>query len=111
MKIVYVALLVAVNVGILRAQNPLVKKWDYTYGGTNPEYMNTDAFIQTSDGGYIIGGFSGSDSGADKSQNMYGVRDFWIVKLDANGIKQWDKDYGGRGDDALNGIRQTKDGG
>ncbi len=94
------------------AQSPLVKMWDKTFGGTSddiPVY-----FQQTADGGYIIGGYTYSDIGGDKTEplkNAPGIVDFWIVKTDAAGNKQWDKDFGGANGDQLNSLQQTADGG
>ncbi len=96
---------------VCNAQTSLVKQWDKRYGGISIEQLFD--FQQTTDGGYILGGYSVSDSSGDKTQNRYGVSysDFWVVKVDSAGDKQWDKRYGGIGRDELYGLRQTKDGG
>lgn len=58
--------------------------------------------IQTKDGGYAIGGISYSyGSGGDA----------WLVKTNAQGVMQWQKNYGGSGEDRINNIVQTDDGG
>ena len=38
------------------SQNPLVKQWDFRFGGNYDDKLQS--FQQTSDGGYILGGFS-----------------------------------------------------
>src|SRR5258705_42422 len=91
------------------AQNPLVRIWDYTYGGTTNDWVIS--FQQTSDGGYILGGWSNSGISGNKTQATWGFFDFWIVKTDSLGNKQWDKDFGGTDDDLLFSIQQTTDGG
>src|SRR4051812_22608167 len=76
------------------AQSPLLKQWDAGYGGTFSDLLTT--FEQTADSGYILAGYSKSLAGGDKTQTLWGGQgddDFWIVKIDANGIKQWDKDF------------------
>ena len=84
-------------------------QWDKRYGGIGMEYFS---WICTAiDGGYIIGGTTASDSGCDISQPTWGGYDYWIVKLDSLGNKQWDKRYGGSGADFLSKVKQTKDGG
>ena len=93
----------------LSAQNPLVKQWDYRFGGTHIDAITS--FQQTNDGGYILGGYSFSVIGGDKTQNTWGSFDYWIVKIDSIGNKQWDKDFGGNGDDELLSLQQTIDGG
>src|SRR5438046_77036 len=93
---------------LTHGQNPLLRVWDYRYGGTSSEWITS--FHQTSDGGYILGGWSTSDSSGDKTQPNWGpsnTPDFWIVKTDAFGIKQWDKRFGGNADDDLNSLQQT----
>ena len=64
---------------------------------------------QTSDGGYIVAGYSISKSG-DVTTN-YGLDDYWIVKLTANGTISWQKSLGGSHFDLASNIQQTSDGG
>lgn len=85
------------------------KMWDKTFGGINFEYLT--ALHQTADGGYIIGGSSSSGMGGDKSQAPKGNNDYWVLKLDVNGNKLWDKTIGGSNDDDLYALQQTSDGG
>ena len=59
---------------------------------------------QTSDGGYILGAYSTSGITVDKSENSRGDGDFWIIKTDAYGNKQWDKTIGGAGNEILYSI-------
>jgi hypothetical protein len=86
-----------------------IKQWDKTIGGTSNDGL-TDIDL-TSDGGYILGGFSESAIGFEKSQASKGVQDYWIVKLDAAGNLQWNKTYGGNDIDLAWAIKQTTDGG
>lgn len=95
--------------GNLLAQNPLVKQWDYRFGGTHDDWLT--CFQQTNDGGYILGGYTWSGIGGDKSQGNWGQADYWIVKIDSLGIKQWDKDFGGTSHDELHSLQKTTDGG
>jgi len=91
------------------SQNPLVKKWDKRFGGTNEEELYY--FQQTKDGGYILGGSSQSGISGDKTQANIGNWDYWIVKIDSLGAKQWDKNFGGTDNDQLYSLEQTSDGG
>jgi len=84
-------------------------QWQNTIGGSYEEYIYS--VQQTADGGYIIGGPSGSDISGDKTENGYGGEDYWIVKTDANGNIQWQKTIGGNDWDILKVIQQTSDGG
>jgi hypothetical protein len=77
-------------------------QWNKTYGGTGDD-GGTAFLVLTTDGGYAIAGETNS-FGA-------GGTDGWLVKTDANGNMQWNKTYGGTGDDHFNRIVQTLDGG
>ncbi len=85
------------------------KEWDKTLGGSGDEFVNQ--VIQTTDGGYMAVGLSNSDISGDKSENSRGGFDYWAIKLDKNGNKQWDKGAGGNENDYVNGVVQTPDGG
>ncbi len=93
----------------LLAQSPLPKQWDKRFGGTDVDPLYS--LQQTTDGGYILGGYSVSGIGGDKTEDSRGYWDYWIVKTDANGVKQWDKRFGGSDYDQLNSLQQTTDGG
>src|SRR5690606_29481094 len=85
------------------------KDWDKTFGGISNE--NLYSTIQTSDGGYLLAGYSDSSNSGDKSENSKGGNDYWIIKTDASGNKQWDKTIGGSSYDILCSAIQTSDGG
>jgi hypothetical protein len=85
------------------------KQWDKTFGGLGGDDLNT--MIVTSDGGYLLAGYSTSDSSGDKSDNRRANADYWIVKIDGNGNKQWDKTFGGDRMTTPHAVIQTADGG
>lgn len=66
--------------------------------------------IETADGGFLIGGHSDSNISGDKSENSRGLFDNWLVKLDENGNKEWDKTYGGNDNDIVRDIIQVENG-
>jgi len=108
MKPIFLFILFSICVfSFSRAQNPLVKMWDYRYGGIRDE--NLTCLLQTSDGSIMLGGFSLSPISGDKTQDTIGKYDYWIIKIDSNGVKLWDKDFGGSDDDFLYSIIQTSD--
>ena len=84
------------------------KVWDKTIGGSSDDILNS-AF-PTSDGGYILGGYSNSNISGDKTENSRGFYDYWVVKLDAAGNKVWDKTIGASMFDLLYSVRPTADG-
>jgi hypothetical protein len=83
-------------------------QWQKSLGGSS--WDEAHAIQQTTDGGYIVAGFSDSDDG-----DVTGVHgfffDYWIVKLDNAGNIQWQKAFGGSDDDEAYAIQQTADGG
>ncbi len=82
-------------------------QWAKTLGGSGPD--EAWSVIQTSDGGYIVAGSSGSNDG-DVTVN-HGFNDVWIVKLSEAGVIQWQKSLGGSNLDGAKSIIQTADGG
>jgi hypothetical protein len=87
-----------VRVAKLNKRGNLV--WDKTFGGS--ENDEAHSIIQTNDGGYAVAGFTVSEDTGD--------RDFWVIKLDKDGNKVWDKTFGGTSEDWANSIIQTKNG-
>ena len=75
--------------------------WTRTYGGLSAE--GGSAVRQTSDGGYIIAGYTFS-FGA-------GYADLYLVKVDAQGNLEWSNAYGGAGWEYGYAVAQTTDGG
>jgi len=76
------------------------KTWEKTFGGSSWD----DGFSakQTTDGGYIIAGGTGS---YDENGDAY------LVKTDASGNKEWEKIIGGSDYDCARSVEQTTDGG
>ena len=76
--------------------------WTRTFGGSYNDYGTS--FQQTTDGGYIITGFTGYYVGVPESG------DLWLIKTDADGDTLWTKTYGGSSFDAGNAVQKTADG-
>ncbi|RDC62761.1 T9SS type A sorting domain-containing protein [Adhaeribacter pallidiroseus] len=83
------------------------KQWDKTYGGNQEETLKT--CLLTNDGGFLLAGSSNSSSSGEKSGDSKGLSDFWVLKTDANGNKQWDRTFGGANNDYLQGAANTPD--
>jgi hypothetical protein len=84
-------------------------QWQKTYGGEYADLLRS--MEQTKDGGYIMGGYSNSSQSGEKTDANTGIGDYWIVKIDDLGGIEWQKTYGGNGDNQLYVIHQTEDGG
>jgi len=91
---------------IVFGQAPTIQ-WQKSFGGSDNEVDNS--IYQTSDGGYIIAGTSRSING--DITGSHGDNDAWVVKIDNNGTKQWQKSLGGTKSDRISSIKQTVDGG
>ena len=91
------------------ASTVVSKIWDKRFGGSYAEELT--AVLSTSDGGYLLGGWSESGLEGDKSQATQGYSDYWVVKINSSGVKVWDKRFGGVGSEILQTIVPTNDGG
>ncbi|MET3529015.1 T9SS C-terminal target domain-containing protein [Chryseobacterium flavum] len=96
-----------------------------------------EKMIPTKDGGVLLGVYSRSSGMRDsevrnpadpsahrnlssaastaisylpKSSSNFGEGDYWIIKLDKNGKVEWEKNYGGTGDDHLRTLSLKSDG-
>lgn len=54
-------------------------QWQNTIGGNSLDILLS--IQQTTEGGYICGGYSDSPNSGDKTENSQGIDDYWVVKL------------------------------
>lgn len=106
--ITIILLITIISNNNLQAQDPQIE-WQHTIGANNNDYFW--GFEMTPDGGYIIGGTSFSDISGDKTEDVMGSMDYWVVKLDENGEVEWENTIGGNDLDQLTSIALTTDGG
>jgi hypothetical protein len=90
---------------VVKLNSSGVLQWQKCLGGNDWDYAYSIA--QTSDGGFIVAGFSESNDG-DVSGN-HGSADYWVVKLNSSGDIQWQKSLGGSYSDVAYSIAQTAD--
>jgi hypothetical protein len=83
-------------------------EWQKCFGGSSIDQAQGNSIEQTSDGGFIVAGFTHSSDG-DITLN-HGYYDSWIIKLDTAGNKEWQKCYGGSINDYAYAARQLPDG-
>ena len=76
-------------------------EWSKIFGGSQLDQANS--VRQTSDGGYILAGFTESFG--------VGGRDFYLIKTNSDGDEEWSRTYGGSDDDCAYSVIQTPDDG
>ncbi len=84
-------------------------EWELNIGGDG--WDECRSIVETSDGGFILGGFSESDVSGNKTAPSYGQYDYWIVKLNIFGEVEWEKSYGGNLREQCYRCVPTADGG
>lgn len=84
-------------------------EWEKTIGGLGHERLRS--VFQASNGDYIIGGYSNSNIGGDKTEDSNGQSDYWVLRLDTFGNIIWQNTIGGNWSEELTSIIPTEDGG
>lgn len=74
------------------------KIWDKVYGGASTDYV---ASISKAEDGFLLCGYIYSQVSGDVSEPERGGADYWVMKVDFNGNKIWNKRYGGSSSDFL----------
>ncbi len=77
-------------------------QWFKIYGSGGYDFAKS--VQQTTDGGYIVAGYSTGGVG------NHGSYDIWILKLSSTGTIQWQKCLGGSLDETAYDVKQTNDG-
>src|SRR5690606_14399622 len=82
--------------------------WEKSYG-----YVGADAgtvLTPTHDGGYLLTGILDAfASGGEGNTGKHPGGNYWMIKLDAQGNKEWSRHYGGFFTDTAYGAIQTED--
>ncbi|MBI5375464.1 MAG: Ig-like domain-containing protein [Candidatus Schekmanbacteria bacterium] len=87
---------------VIKINSDGTPEWQKTYGGSSME--QAESIQQTSDGGYIVAGWSYSFSSSSD--------DIWILKLNSDGSVAWKAKYGEEGiTEEATKIIETSDGG
>jgi len=84
---------------LIKTDNYGNETWNKTFGGFVKD--GGRSIQQTSDNGYIIGGYVDSYG--------YPGHDVWLIKTDDEGIEEWDSIFGGLDSDAAFSVLQTSD--
>lgn len=99
------------DIWIVKLNNTGNITWEKNYGGNASEGLNLDCIKQTTDGGYIVLGYTSSSADGDITGVNKGSQDFWVMKMNNLGAITWEKNYGGNNDENSASIYITSDGG
>jgi hypothetical protein len=99
-------------------------EWSRCYGGSRDEGINiginNKLIVPTPDGGYLIAAQTQSIDGDIDikqrhddliSRDSFSTDDIWLIKISADGVRQWERCYGGDNNEAITHISPTRDGG
>jgi len=67
------------NIYLIKTDENGGEEWSKTFGGSGSTNSGSPSVQQTTDGGYIIGGYNGSNA--------------CLIKIDASGNKEWEKNF------------------
>jgi len=94
------------DIWIIKADIHGEVQWEQKYGGTNKDYST--AIIQTSDGGFLITGYTASDD--HHFQGNHGKEDCFVMKLNTHGEVEWSRLYGGFDNEEADACIEVEDG-
>lgn len=77
--------------------------WQKIFGGLSNDYFNSVA--QTTDSGFVVVGTSNSSAWGN-----YGMDDAWLIKINQNGLLEWQNHFGGTANDKFLSVVQLNDG-
>jgi hypothetical protein len=95
------------NVIVIKLDASGNKIWEKNYGGSETEKPYD--VKMAANGNYVIAGVTYSSDG-DVTE-AFGASDAWIINIDINGNKIWQKSLGGSGIDEMQAVASTTDGG
>jgi|GEM_PF-3009420 len=90
-----------VDIWLIKTNSIGIEEWNRTFGGEGFECGNS--VLVADDGGYIIAGGTAS-LGAGRS-------DLWLIKTDPHGFEEWNRTFGGEGNEVAYSVLKATDSG
>ncbi|HOY59541.1 MAG TPA: hypothetical protein PK640_15580, partial [Verrucomicrobiota bacterium] len=100
--------------GYAQTDGPLPISWQMAYGAGKTASLGSAVpydFVQTADGGFLLAGSTDGPANGIRTEPICGLYDAWVIKIDAQGQRLWDKSYGGESNDGPMRILLNPDGG
>ena len=98
--------------GHAQTNGPLPTIWQAAYGGGASTSGSWPIdFAETIDGGFLICGVSDATTNEFRTAPICADDDAWVIKIDAQGQRLWDRSYGGWDQDWPVRLFVTPDGG
>jgi fimbrial isopeptide formation D2 family protein len=84
--------------------------WQQTYGGSGADEGRKISCLP--DGSYLVAGITTSTTTYNNigPTGNHGDKDIWLIKLNATGVVQWHKTYGGSSAEEIYDMQPTSDG-
>lgn len=82
---------------------------EYTYN--IGEYDVLTSMVTNRDGSLLLGGYAKSEKMGKKMSDKKGINDYVALKIDVNGEVVWKQELGSNGNDYLQRVFKTRDGG
>lgn len=81
------------------------KEWEQTFDIGKKDRLIS--ITESSKGEYLLAGYAGEEV---QNQSKEGIEDYFVIKINENGEKQWQKSVGGKSSDRLQGVVKSRDG-
>ena len=93
---------------LVRLDSRSNKLWERDFGGMDGESVRD--LSASTNGGWIFVGASYSSFSGNKTSTNYGLSDYWVVRVDDQGNKLWDKTFGGSSYDEAKAVVEADNG-
>ena len=94
---------------IVRTNASGEKLWDKRFGGEGNDICKSGIVLED---GFLLAGYTTSKGTGDHSDsNVPAGINFWLLRIDLQGNKVWDKTFGGDGHDRCTTLLASEDGG